>query len=90
MLFGEGVASLRKGDTQHALMAFNQALEKATANRDKGRILCNMAICNLRLGQKDAAIKMLTDAVIILPSAKSQIEKDKDFGFDSRTRCQGL
>jgi tetratricopeptide (TPR) repeat protein len=77
--FELGVSLLEKGDAQQALAAFNQALEKAKTNRGRGRILYNMAICNLRLGKKDTAIKEVAEAVSVLPSLRSRIEKDKDF-----------
>jgi tetratricopeptide (TPR) repeat protein len=78
-LFRDAVSRLKKGENQQALVVFNQAIEKAKSSRDKGRILCNMAICSIRLGQRDAAIKTLTEAVGVLPSVRSQIEKDSDF-----------
>jgi len=78
-IFREGASLLKKGDTQQALTMFNQALDKANSNDEKGSILYNIAVCNLRLGQRETAIKALTDTVSVLPSLKSRIAKDKDF-----------
>jgi Tfp pilus assembly protein PilF len=45
----------------------------------KGEVLYKIAICNLRLGQKELAVKALTDAIKAQPSLKNQIAKDKNF-----------
>ncbi len=39
----------------------------------------NMVVCSLRLGQKETAIRVLSNAVSVLPSLKSRIAKDKEF-----------
>ena len=71
-MFRKGASLLKKGKTQQALTTFNQALDKAKSNNEKGSIFYNMAICNLRLGQKETAIRALTDAVNILPCQITQ------------------
>ena len=78
-IFRKGSSLLKDGDTQQALTTFNQALDMAKSNNDRGSILYNIAICNLRLGQKEPAIKALSDVVSVLPSLKSRMAKDKDF-----------
>jgi len=78
-MFNQGVSLLKNGELQQALTTFNQALGTAKSNRDKASILGNIAVCHLRLGEKDAAIRVLSDAVHFRRSVKAQIAKDKDF-----------
>jgi len=77
-LFSRGVRLLRKDTNDQALTAFNQALEKAKSDGEKARILYNIAICRLRLGDKDAAINSLADAIRVMPALQSAVQKDRD------------
>jgi len=79
IIFRKGSSLLKKGETQQALALFNQALDKAKSKNEKGSILYNIAVCNLRLGQRETAIRALADTVCVVPSLKSRIAKDKDF-----------
>jgi uncharacterized membrane protein YhaH (DUF805 family) len=90
-VFAQGVSLIEKGDTQQALETFKHALDKAISNNDRGKILFNMAICNLRLGKKQDAIGNLTEAVTVLPSLKPAIARDKDLAeLHDDERLNGL
>ena len=77
-LLGQGVSLLHKDRPQQALAAFNQALDHAKSRREKGWILFYMAACELRLRDKDLAVKTLAEALRVLPSIISRIAKEKD------------
>jgi tetratricopeptide (TPR) repeat protein len=78
-IFREGSSLLKKGNIQQALTKFDQAADVAKSNKEKAPVLYNTAVCYIRLGQKEAAIKALSDVVSILPSLRSRMAKDKDF-----------
>ena len=77
-LLGQGVSLLHTDRPQQALTAFNQALDHAKSRRDKAWILCYMAVCELRLRDKDLADKTLAEALRVLPSVVARIAKKKD------------
>ena len=74
----QGVSLLHKDHPKQALLAFNQALEQAKSGRHKAWLLCYVAACELRLRDKDVAIKTLAEALRILPAVVSRIAKEKD------------
>jgi len=77
-LLSQGVSLLHQDHPQEALIAFNQALDHAKSHRDKGWVLCYMAVCELRLKDKDLADKTLAEALRVLPSVVARIAKEKD------------
>jgi len=77
--FGNGVSLLKEGQIESALSAFNDGLALTNRNKEKGYLLYNAAICNVRLGKDDVAIRTLDQAVSALPKLKSKARKDRDF-----------
>jgi tetratricopeptide (TPR) repeat protein len=75
----KGAYLLNGGRIQEAFTYLNEALAVTKSDETKGAILYKIAICNLRLGQKELAVKALTDAIKAQPSLKNQIAKDKNF-----------
>jgi tetratricopeptide (TPR) repeat protein len=74
----KGTYWLKHGKIQEASTYFNEALDVAQSDESKGSILYKIAICNLRLGQKELAIRALSDAIKAEPTLKNRIIKDKD------------
>ena len=79
VFFGKGVSLLKNGQTEEALSAFSNGLSLTNRPKEKGYLLYNSAICNVRLGNGDLAIQVLGQALSTLPSLKSKARKDKDF-----------
>jgi tetratricopeptide (TPR) repeat protein len=77
--FKKGVSLLNEGEIESALSAFNEGLTTTNKNKEKGYLLYNSAICNVRLGKHDIAIATLHQALSTFPSLKSKARKDKDF-----------
>jgi len=77
--FKKGVSLLKKGEIESASSAFNEGLTTTNKNKEKGYLLYNSAICNVRLGKHDIAIATLHQALSTFPSLKSKARKDKDF-----------
>lgn len=76
-LFKKGVELLKDGQTEAALKVFQEGLEGAV--QDKGFFLYNIALCQVRLGQEDAALETIDRAASFLPSIIPRISRDKDF-----------
>jgi tetratricopeptide (TPR) repeat protein len=77
-LLGKGVHLLHENHAQEALTTFNQALDHAKSRREKGWILFYMAACELRLRDKELAVRTLAEALRVLPSVVARIAKEKD------------
>jgi tetratricopeptide (TPR) repeat protein len=77
--FLKGVLLLDKGQAQPAFETFSHVLDFPISNKVRGQTFYNMAICNLRLGQRQIAIENLKRAISVMHSLRSAIAKDMDF-----------
>lgn len=78
--FTEGVKLLDAGNPRAALEEFQLGLSRPSlTNEQKGDALYNIAICHIRLGNHDAAIAAVTQAVTADPALAEEIKRDEDF-----------
>ncbi len=61
-MFSHGVKLLKDGDPRGALREFEESLAPAT-DAQKADSLYNIAICHVRLGNYDAAVQAVAQAV---------------------------
>jgi tetratricopeptide (TPR) repeat protein len=78
-LFNKSLKLISDGKFEDALEVLNDGLK--IANKDRGPFLYNIAVCQVHLGQKDAAIESLEKAVNVQSWLMPRILKDKDFGI---------
>ena len=76
----KGVELLSAGQTADALQVFEKGLDRTRKAKVKGAFLYNIAVCQVRLGQREAAIETLDKAVTLLPRLGPKFRRDKDFG----------
>jgi tetratricopeptide (TPR) repeat protein len=76
--FSRGVSMLAGGDPKSALGAFETSLSQAVGDK-RSDSLYNIAVCHVRLGNHDAAIEVLRQAVAIDPNMASDVGTDDDF-----------
>jgi hypothetical protein len=76
--FQRGVALLGSGDPEGALLEFNRSLSTAMGAQ-KADSLYNVAICHVRLGDIDRALRAIEEAVSADPALATEIEVDPDF-----------
>jgi tetratricopeptide (TPR) repeat protein len=76
--FSRGVTLLEAGNPTAALQEFQKSLADATGAQ-KGDSLYNIAICHVRLGNVDAAVHAIAEAVTIDPALAEEISRDEDF-----------
>ena len=78
VLLERGVRLFSKGNAHEALTVFEQALERASTDKERASLLYNMANCHVRLDQDSSAVQALVNALEVRPSLKKRIAKDKD------------
>jgi tetratricopeptide (TPR) repeat protein len=76
--FSLGVNMLAAGNPRSALAAFQESLEAAVGDK-KADSWYNIAVCHVRLGRQDAALKALRQALTIDPGLANDIKDDEDF-----------
>ena len=81
--FTEGVKRLEAGDAKAALQAFEASLANAEGSQ-KADSLYNIAICHCRLGNVDAAIAAVEQALTTDPNLATEIQHDDDFAAVAR------
>ena len=76
--FDAGVELLADGKPDAALQEFERSLSGAVDDQ-KADSLYNMAVCHVRLGNSDAALRAIGQAVTLDPSLADEIKSDNDF-----------
>jgi tetratricopeptide (TPR) repeat protein len=76
--FDRGVRLLATGQSEAALEQFKVSLAAADAEQ-RADSLYNIAICYIRLGRTDEAVRSLSDAVAVDPNIIADIANDGDF-----------
>ena len=77
-MFDRGVAFLTDGHPRDALEEFQKSLDVARG-KQKADSLYNIAVCHVRLGNKDKAVEAATEALAFDPAMAKEISTDDDF-----------
>lgn len=78
-VFRKGVGLLREGKIEEALKVFEFGINESSKAKDKGPLLYNIAICQLRLGNNELGLESIKKAISHQPWLSRNAEKDDEF-----------
>jgi hypothetical protein len=78
-MFIEGVKLLDAGNPRAALDEFETAAQKAPTEAAKADALYNVAVCHVRLGDSEAAMQAMSEALMADATLASDVIQDDDF-----------
>ncbi len=78
-MFAQGVTLLDQGNPKAASRKFRQAAATASTESQRADALYNLAVCYVRLGNINAAVDTVKEAVDTDPSLANDFRTDKDF-----------
>jgi hypothetical protein len=78
LLFKKGVELLRDNKLKESLELFEYGLNESKKDKDKGPLLYNIAVCQLRLGNKELGMEAIKKGIVFQPWLLGKAQKDKD------------